>query len=121
MTFSPDPAKDPANKDQVAAFKATGYNPEGYTLYTYGGIQAWAQAAEKAGSTETPKLIKTLRSAKFSTVLGQIGFDAKGDVSAPGYVFYEWKNGKYDCHRLGRMPLNSKTPGPRTGCFLLLR
>ncbi len=99
MTFSPDPAKDPANKDLVAAFKATGYNPEGYTLYTYGAIQAWVQAAEKAGSPETPKLIKTLRSAKFSTVLGQIGFDAKGDVSAPGYVFYEWKNGKYDYHR----------------------
>ena len=42
MTFGPDRAKDPANKDLVAAFKATGYNPEGYTLYTYGAIQAWA-------------------------------------------------------------------------------
>jgi branched-chain amino acid transport system substrate-binding protein len=29
-------------------------------------------------------------------VLGQLSFDAKGDVSLPGYVFYEWKNGKYD-------------------------
>ena len=38
MTFS----LDPANKDLVAALKATGYNPEGYTLYTYGAIQAWA-------------------------------------------------------------------------------
>lgn len=30
------------------------------------------------------------------TVLGKIGFDMKGDVTAPGYVFYEWKNGTYD-------------------------
>ena len=99
MTFSPDPAKDPANAELVAAFKATGYNPEGYTLYTYGAIQAWAQAVEKAGATDTPKVIKTLKSAKFNTVLGAIGFDSKGDVSAPGYVFYEWKNGKYDYHK----------------------
>ena len=30
------------------------------------------------------------------TVLGKIGFDKKGDVTAPGYVFYVWKDGKYD-------------------------
>jgi branched-chain amino acid transport system substrate-binding protein len=29
-------------------------------------------------------------------VLGNIGFDEKGDVTAPGYVFYVWKGGKYD-------------------------
>jgi branched-chain amino acid transport system substrate-binding protein len=99
MTFSPDPAKMPGNAKLVAAFKATGYTPEGYTLYTYGAIQAWAQAVAAAGSTETPKVIQKLRSTQFDTVLGKIGFDAKGDVSAPGYVFYEWKNGKYDYYK----------------------
>ncbi len=98
MTFSPDPAKDPKNAKLVAAFKATGYTPEGYTLYTYGAIQAWAQAVAKAGNTKTPDVIKALRANKLETVLGSVGFDNKGDVSAPGYVFYEWKNGKYDYH-----------------------
>jgi branched-chain amino acid transport system substrate-binding protein len=37
-----------------------------------------------------------LRANQFETVLGNIGFDAKGDVTAPGYVFYIWKDGKYD-------------------------
>mgnify|MGYP004383043237 FL=1 len=32
----------------------------------------------------------------FETVIGKIGFDKKGGVTAPGYVFYEWKNGNYD-------------------------
>jgi len=41
-------------------------------------------------------VIKNLRSMEFDTVLGKIGFDEKGDVTAPGYVMYEWKNGKYD-------------------------
>jgi branched-chain amino acid transport system substrate-binding protein len=41
-------------------------------------------------------VIKNLRAMQFNTVLGKIGFDKKGDVTAPGYVMYEWKKGKYD-------------------------
>ena len=65
-------------------------------LYTYAAIQAWAQAAQKTGSTNFDKMVKTLKSGKFNTVLGSIGFDGKGDVTAPGYVFYEWSKGTYD-------------------------
>ncbi len=80
----------------VKKFRDGGYEPEGYTLYTYGAIQAWAQAVEQAGSTDTPKVIEALRGNQFDTVLGKIGFDGKGDVTAPGYVFYVWKDGTYD-------------------------
>ena len=96
MTFSPDPRKNPNAAPVVKKFRDAGYNPEGYTLYTYGAIQAWAMAVEKASSTDTGKVIAALREFKFDTVLGNIGFDMKGDVTAPGYVFYEWKNGTYD-------------------------
>ena len=96
MTFSPDPRKNPVAAPVVAKFKAQNYEPEGYTLYTYGTIQAWAQAVAKAGSADTDAVIKALRGNKFSTVLGEIGFDGKGDVTAPGYVFYKWSNGTYD-------------------------
>ena len=41
-------------------------------------------------------LLKVLKADQFPTVLGSIGFDAKGDVTAPGYVFYVWKDGDYD-------------------------
>lgn len=96
MTFSPDPRKNPAATAIVQNFRKSGYEPEGYTLYSYGAVQAWLQAVKKAGSTETGKIVKGLKSGKFETVLGPIGFDAKGDVTAPGYVVYEWKDGKYD-------------------------
>lgn len=96
MTFSPDPRKNPVAEPVVKKFRDTGYEPEGYTLYTYGAIQAWAQAAEKAGSVDTDKVIAALHSNEFETVLGNIGFDEKGDVTAPGYVFYEWSNGTYE-------------------------
>jgi branched-chain amino acid transport system substrate-binding protein len=96
MTFSPDPAKNPAAKPIVDKFLAAGFKPEGYTLYTYGTIQVFAQAAEKVGSTDLDKLLPVLKSEKFDTVLGNIGFDQKGDVTAPGYVLYRWTKGTYD-------------------------
>jgi branched-chain amino acid transport system substrate-binding protein len=95
MTFGPDPRLDPANAELVAAFRAQKYEPEAYTLYTYAAIQAWAGAAAKAGATDTVKVEEALRSGSYKTVLGDIGFDAKGDVNAGGYVFYAWKDGKY--------------------------
>ena len=49
-----------------------------------------------AKSTGLKGVVGALRKGKFETVLGTIGFDGKGDVSAPGYVWYIWKNGTYD-------------------------
>jgi len=94
MTFSPDPRKNPDNADLVKYFRENNYEPEAYTLYTYGSIQAWAQAVEKAGTTDTKKVAAVLKANTFDTVLGRIGFDPKGDILAPSYVMYAWKNGK---------------------------
>ncbi|HSR56057.1 MAG TPA: branched-chain amino acid ABC transporter substrate-binding protein [Alphaproteobacteria bacterium] len=96
MTFSPDPRKNPKVAPLVEKFKEQGSNAEGYTLYTYGAIQVFVEAVKRAGSVETDKVRAEMRKGKFETVLGEIGFDAKGDVTAPGYVFYEWKDGEYD-------------------------
>lgn len=96
MTFSPDPRKNASAAPIVKKFRDKGIEPEGYVLYTYAAVQAWAGAVKAAGSTDTNAVIKGLRGGKFETVLGNIGFDKKGDVTAPGYVFYEWKGGKYD-------------------------
>jgi branched-chain amino acid transport system substrate-binding protein len=96
MTFSPDPRKNPDAAPVVKRFRDAGIEPEGYVLYTYAAIQAWAQAVEQAKSTDFDDVIKSLNANKFNTVLGNIGFDDKGDVTAPGYVFYEWHNGSYD-------------------------
>ncbi|MGQ4809919.1 Leucine-, isoleucine-, valine-, threonine-, and alanine-binding protein [Candidatus Entotheonellaceae bacterium PAL068K] len=96
MTFSPDPRKNSDAAPVVKRFRDAGVEPEGYVLYTYAAIQAWAQAAEKAGAAGFDEVVKALNTGQFNTVLGTIGFDAKGDVTAPGYVFYEWSKGTYD-------------------------
>ncbi|MGE5539822.1 MAG: branched-chain amino acid ABC transporter substrate-binding protein [Gemmatimonas sp.] len=95
MSFSPDPRKNPEAADVVKGFRDAGYEPEGYTLYTYATVQVFAQAAGDGSNVTAPSLVSALRSGKFQTVLGPLSFDAKGDVQAPGYVFYEWRDGKY--------------------------
>ena len=95
MTFPPDPRNVPAAKTVVDKFTAEGYNPEGYTLYTYAAIQAFAAAANKAKSLKVDELSKTLRSMTVDTVIGPLSWDKKGDVSDPKYVFYVWRDGKY--------------------------
>ena len=95
MTFAPDPRKNPAAAEVVERFKADGYDPEGYTLYTYAAIQAFADAAAKAGSTDPEAVAQALRENTFDTVLGTLAFDEKGDVKNPEYVMYVWKDGQY--------------------------
>jgi branched-chain amino acid transport system substrate-binding protein len=96
MTFSPDPRKVPAAQPIVAEFAKQNYDPEGYTLYTYAAVQIFAQAAAQAKSTDIEAVSKVMHSVQFDTVLGSVGFDAKGDIIGPGYVMFDWKGGKYE-------------------------
>ena len=96
VTFGPDPRANAEAAPVVKQFRDQGFEPSGYTLHTYAAVQAWAQAVEKAGSLDLEAVIASLRSHAFKTVLGEIGFDDKGDVTAPGYVWYVWNNGRYD-------------------------
>ncbi len=95
MTFGPDPRELPDAKEAVEKFRKAGYEPEGYTLYTYAALQIWADAVKQANSTDADKVAEAVRKGSFNTVIGKIGFDAKGDVTSPAYVWYRWNNGQY--------------------------
>jgi branched-chain amino acid transport system substrate-binding protein len=95
MTFAPDPRKAKEAAQVVARFKQQGYDPEGYTLYTYAAVQVWAAAVEKTKSLDLAQLSKAIRGQSFNTVIGSLKYDNKGDVSNSQYVFYVWKAGKY--------------------------
>ena len=85
----------PSAKDVVDEFRKDGFEPEGYTLSTYAAIQVWSQAVTKAGTTDAKKVADTLRSQTWDTVIGKLGFDAKGDLTSSTYVWYVFKDGKY--------------------------
>jgi branched-chain amino acid transport system substrate-binding protein len=102
FTFLADPRRNAEAAPVVERFRASGFEPEGYTLYAYGAVQVWAQAAEQAGSLELPAMIASLREHQFDTVLGPIDFDDKGDVTTQTPVWHVWRGGNY-------MPLEQDT------------
>ena len=92
MTYGPDPRNNPAAKDAVAKFRAKKFEPEAYTLYSYAGVQIIKQAAEAAKSLDPKKVAEKMHSGmKFKTVLGDISYDKKGDLTKLDYVVYIWK------------------------------
>ena len=94
MSFGPEPRDNPAAKDIVAAIKAKGFDPAGYTLYSYAGVQIIKQAAEKANSLDPKKVAEVMHSGMtFNTVIGPIAYDKKGDRTTVDYVWYVWKKG----------------------------
>ena len=92
MTYGPDPRNRPEAKDVVAEFRKKGFEPEAYTLYSYAGVQIIKQAAEAAKSIDPKKVAEQMHSGKhFSTVLGDMAYDKKGDITKLDYVMYIWK------------------------------
>ncbi len=104
MSFGPDPRNNPAGKDVVTEIRAKGFEPEGYTLYSYAGMQILKQAAEKVGSFDPHKMADYMHSGvAFHTVLGDISYDKKGDRTTMDYVWYVWNkdaDGKITYHQM---------------------
>jgi branched-chain amino acid transport system substrate-binding protein len=103
MTFSPDPRTNPANKAIIELFRSKRmFEPQAYTLYSYASVQIIKQAAERTKSLDPKKVAEVMHSGMvFNTVLGDISFDKKGDVSEyvvggvkkDRYVLYVWRKG----------------------------
>ncbi len=92
MTYGPDPRNRPEAKAVVAKFRAKGFEPESYTLYSYAGVQIIAQAATAAKSLDPKKVADEMHSGMhFKTVIGDIAYDKKGDITRLDYVVYIWK------------------------------
>ena len=80
----------------MARLRGDGIDPELFGFNDYAGLQAWAQAAERAKSTRGADVAPVLRKERFDTVLGTIGFDEKGDIIGPfHWVWNRWRDGAY--------------------------
>jgi branched-chain amino acid transport system substrate-binding protein len=88
MAAAADARNSPQAAEVVARFRSQGYDPVGFTLYAYAAIQVWAHAVEEAGSLDLDAVVKAMHSRQFSTVLGRIGFDERGDVT--GFDPWQW-------------------------------
>ncbi len=94
MTFPPDPQKRPEAASVMKKFEARKFKPEAYTLYSYAGVEIFKQAAEGAKSLDPKKMAEYMKTGvTFKTVIGDISYDKKGDITRPDYTMYTWKKG----------------------------
>jgi branched-chain amino acid transport system substrate-binding protein len=94
MTFPPDPQKRPEAAAVLKKFEARKFKPEAYTLYSYAAVEIFKQAAEGAKTVDPKKMAEYMRSGvTFKTVIGDITYDKKGDITRPDYTMYTWKKG----------------------------
>jgi branched-chain amino acid transport system substrate-binding protein len=92
MTFPAEPRNRPEAKEVLAKFKAKNFDPESYTLYSYAAMQVIAQAATAIKSLDAKKVAAEVRTGKpYPTVIGELKYDKKGDITRPDYVIYTWK------------------------------
>jgi len=92
MTYGPDPRNRPEAKAVVEKFRAKNFEPQAYTLYSYAAVEIIKQAAEAAKSLDPKKVSAQMYSGqKFKTVIGELSYDKKGDVTRLDYVVYRWQ------------------------------
>lgn len=96
FTFPPEPMALPGASAAVAAIRAKGVEPIGYTLLAYAAYETWLAGATKAGKTDAAAVAAAIRAAPVDTILGQVRFDEKGDIrtDAAPFVWREWRGGQ---------------------------
>ncbi len=73
----------------IQKFRASGFEPEGYTLDAYASIQAIA-AAWNAVGTDNAKASDWLKSHDVETVMGKKAWMAKATSRCPMTRSYQW-------------------------------
>jgi branched-chain amino acid transport system substrate-binding protein len=105
MTFPADPRRRPQAAGVMKEFRARDIDPEVFTLNAYAAVEVLAQAAKAAGTFDTAAIAKVIHSGRmFATVLGTLTYDAKGDITTPGYAVYVWRRGYEDQLEYGELP-----------------
>lgn len=98
--FVRDPVGLATAKHVVDEFRATGFAPGGFTLFSYATVQALAEGVRRAAKTDGAAVAHALRAGgPVATVFGPVAFDAKGDAEGMTYEMNVWRAGRY-----GKLP-----------------
>lgn len=96
VSFPIDPESSSEGKALVLDMKALGQIPDGTTLLAFAAVQLYAGAAITQGAHARNKIADELKSGKeFSTILGSLKFDQKGDGQDLRFNWYSWNNAVY--------------------------
>ncbi|MBI2256809.1 MAG: branched-chain amino acid ABC transporter substrate-binding protein [Proteobacteria bacterium] len=87
-------AERPEAADIVARLRAGGGGePTNYSLNAYAAIQVFAEAAKATKGVDAKAIGDYLRQNSVKTILGELKWDAKGDLIHADYIWYVWQDG----------------------------
>lgn len=96
LTFTFDPRDFPAARPLLRRWQSEDISADGFTLYAYAAIQALAAAADATRTMDGARLAGWLRGgSRIGTAIGQVSFDAKGDLVNPAIAWLKWEDGRY--------------------------
>ena len=96
MSFTYDVRKLQSARPVLDRFREADYSAEGFTLYAHAAIQAYVAAVEATGTTDATRIAEWLRGGnRINTAVGEVSFDAKGDLRQPKLAWFKWVNGRY--------------------------
>ena len=95
VTFAADPVSL-ANRFRVAQSLPAADNVEGATLPAYAAVEAFAAAAKATDVNNGRAMADWLKGGSaVSTILGEIHFDSRGDLTEQRFTWYRWSAGQF--------------------------
>lgn len=96
ISYGKDYSQLPAAQPFLEKYKSDyGREVGAYSVYGYEAANVLLTAIDKAQSTDPDKVAAVLKGQTFHTILGDLDFDAKGDVKEAGFVIWTVKDGKF--------------------------
>ncbi len=91
VTLPPSFEKDPKNKGLVEAFAKKNQDPTGpFVMPAYAAVQVMADSMKAIGSTDSEEVAAYMHKTAYSTPIGDVKFDEKGDLTSFNFVVYKW-------------------------------
>jgi branched-chain amino acid transport system substrate-binding protein len=85
---------DPEFRKSVNLLEQAEVIPDIVALNTYSAVQTWAEAVRRAGDGDRKKVVDALQSGEFSTAVGRVAFDLRGDRRNISSTIVMWQDGK---------------------------
>ena len=95
FTMAVDPRLDPAAEEAIAAIEANGGDAAGVALYAYAAVEVWAAAVVATDTINFAAIAASISAETVDTAVGEVAFNANGDLTLPGWAIYQWQTDGY--------------------------
>ena len=93
--FGPSPAQA-VDKQWVQEYQAVEYrNPDTYSINGYSALAVLAEGVKRAKDFDAARVADAIRDLDFNAPIGQMSFDASGDLKAPQIYVFQVRNGEF--------------------------